>query len=188
MLEPADALRAPAAGPGNGSLDPAAGEGAGEGAREGAGEEAGEGAGERERDQRAALAVAAQRGRISRELHDVVAHGLSVMVIQAQGGAAALHSRPADPRAALEAVVTIGRDGGRRRAGREGGGGKGVERNGVCAALRAGASGFLLKDTLAPDLLSAVRVVVRGDEVVAPSVTRRLLEGHVRAGAADEPR
>jgi DNA-binding NarL/FixJ family response regulator len=49
----------------------------------------------------------------------------------------------------------------------------------VYAALHAGASGFLLKDTLAPDLLSAIRVVARGDAVVAPSVTRRLLERHV---------
>ncbi|NUU23655.1 MAG: histidine kinase, partial [Streptomycetaceae bacterium] len=56
---------------------------------------------ERERDQRAALAVAAERDRISRELHDVVAHGLSVMVVQAQGGAAAMDNRPADTRAAL---------------------------------------------------------------------------------------
>jgi DNA-binding NarL/FixJ family response regulator len=46
----------------------------------------------------------------------------------------------------------------------------------VYAALHAGASGFLLKDTLAADLLSAVRVVVRGDAVVAPSVTRRLID------------
>lgn len=64
----------------------------------------------RERDQQAALAVAAERGRISRELHDVVAHGLSVMVIQAQGGAAALDNRPADTRTALDAVVRTGRD------------------------------------------------------------------------------
>ncbi|HYN97883.1 MAG TPA: response regulator transcription factor [Pilimelia sp.] len=53
----------------------------------------------------------------------------------------------------------------------------------VYAALRAGASGFLLKDTLAPDLLSAIRVVARGDAVVAPSVTRRLLDRHVSNGA-----
>ncbi|WP_045746150.1 sensor histidine kinase [Actinoplanes rectilineatus] len=65
---------------------------------------------ERERDQQAVLAVAAERGRISRELHDVVAHGLSVMVIQAQGGAAALENRPADTRAALEAIIKTGRD------------------------------------------------------------------------------
>ena len=63
----------------------------------------------RDRDQQAALAVAAERGRISRELHDVVAHGLSVMVIQAQGAAAALGNRPADTRIALEAVVSTGR-------------------------------------------------------------------------------
>ncbi|GAA3198436.1 sensor histidine kinase [Dactylosporangium siamense] len=65
---------------------------------------------ERERDQQAALAVAAERGRISREMHDVVAHGLSVIVIQAQGGAAALDRRPADTRAALDAIVRTGRD------------------------------------------------------------------------------
>ena len=65
---------------------------------------------EREQGQLAVLAVTAERGRISRELHDVVAHGLSVMVIQAQGGAAALDSRPADTRAALEAIVATGRD------------------------------------------------------------------------------
>ncbi|GLZ79993.1 DNA-binding response regulator [Actinorhabdospora filicis] len=52
----------------------------------------------------------------------------------------------------------------------------------VYASLRAGASGFLLKDTLAPDLLSAIRVVARGDAVVAPSVTRRLLEKHIGTG------
>ncbi|HWS35931.1 MAG TPA: response regulator transcription factor [Actinoplanes sp.] len=52
----------------------------------------------------------------------------------------------------------------------------------VYAALRAGASGFLLKDTLAADLLSAIRVVTRGESVVAPSVTRRLLERYVTEG------
>ena len=54
----------------------------------------------------------------------------------------------------------------------------------VYAALRAGASGFLLKDTLAADLLSAIRVVAAGDAVVAPSTTRRLLERYVPAGTA----
>jgi DNA-binding NarL/FixJ family response regulator len=49
----------------------------------------------------------------------------------------------------------------------------------VYASLHAGASGFLLKDTLAADLLSAIRVVARGDAVVAPSVTRRLIERYV---------
>ncbi|QWF80421.1 response regulator [Amycolatopsis sp. CA-230715] len=45
----------------------------------------------------------------------------------------------------------------------------------VYAALRAGASGFLLKDSLAADLLSAVRVVAAGEATLAPTVTRRLL-------------
>ena len=45
----------------------------------------------------------------------------------------------------------------------------------VYAALRAGASGFLLKDTPPADLLSGIRAVASGDAVVAPSVTRRLL-------------
>ncbi|MEU7895349.1 response regulator transcription factor [Nonomuraea sp. NPDC049152] len=54
----------------------------------------------------------------------------------------------------------------------------------VYAALQTGASGFLLKDTLASDLLSAIRMVARGDPVVAPSATRRLLERYVRTAPA----
>jgi DNA-binding NarL/FixJ family response regulator len=46
----------------------------------------------------------------------------------------------------------------------------------VFAALRAGASGFLLKDTRPADLLDAVRVVAAGDALLAPAVTRRLIE------------
>jgi DNA-binding NarL/FixJ family response regulator len=46
----------------------------------------------------------------------------------------------------------------------------------VVEALRAGASGFLLKDVPADDLVEAVRVVHRGEAIVAPSVTRRLLD------------
>jgi signal transduction histidine kinase len=64
---------------------------------------------ERERDQQAALAVAAERARISRELHDVVAHGLAVIVMQAQGGAAAFAKRPTDTLAALDTIVATGR-------------------------------------------------------------------------------
>jgi DNA-binding NarL/FixJ family response regulator len=44
------------------------------------------------------------------------------------------------------------------------------------AGLRAGASGFLLKDVPPPDLLSAIRAVASGEAVVAPAVTRRLLD------------
>ncbi|MEJ3747435.1 histidine kinase [Actinomycetes bacterium KLBMP 9797] len=65
---------------------------------------------ERQQGERAALAVIEERARISRELHDVVAHGLSVMVTQAQGAAAALDRKPADTRTALEAIVATGRD------------------------------------------------------------------------------
>ncbi len=46
----------------------------------------------------------------------------------------------------------------------------------IVEALRAGASGFLLKDAPAEDLVAAIRTVARGDAVVAPSVTRRLLD------------
>jgi DNA-binding NarL/FixJ family response regulator len=46
----------------------------------------------------------------------------------------------------------------------------------VYAGLRAGASGFLLKDALAADLVAAIRIVVAGEAVVAPSATRRLIE------------
>jgi DNA-binding NarL/FixJ family response regulator len=61
------------------------------------------------------------------------------------------------------------------------------------AALRAGASGFLLKDAPTADLLSAIRAVASGDAVVAPSTTRRLLAtiAHqlpvAEASAADAP-
>jgi DNA-binding NarL/FixJ family response regulator len=46
----------------------------------------------------------------------------------------------------------------------------------VYAALRAGASGFLLKDVPPAELVSGIRAVAGGDAVVAPSVTRRLLD------------
>ena len=53
----------------------------------------------------------------------------------------------------------------------------------VYAGLRAGASGFVLKDALARELISAVRVVASGEAVVAPTVTRRLIERFI----GDEP-
>ncbi len=49
----------------------------------------------------------------------------------------------------------------------------------VFAALRAGASGFLLKDVRPAELVEAIRVVARGDALLAPSVTRRLLDRFV---------
>jgi DNA-binding NarL/FixJ family response regulator len=49
----------------------------------------------------------------------------------------------------------------------------------VHAGLRAGASGFLLKDVPAPDLTAAIRTVAAGDAVLSPSTTRRLIERFV---------
>jgi DNA-binding NarL/FixJ family response regulator len=55
----------------------------------------------------------------------------------------------------------------------------------VFAALRAGASGFLLKDVRPPDLVEAIRVVARGDALLAASVTRRLLDRFAAVLPAD---
>ena len=57
----------------------------------------------------------------------------------------------------------------------------------VFAALRAGASGFLLKDLRRDDLVHAVRVVAGGDALLAPSVTRRLVADYARRPAARAP-
>ena len=59
----------------------------------------------------------------------------------------------------------------------------------VFAALRAGASGFLLKDAHPAELLGAIRAVAAGDAVVAPSATRRLLDHvtHTLPGAPARP-
>jgi DNA-binding NarL/FixJ family response regulator len=57
----------------------------------------------------------------------------------------------------------------------------------VYEALGAGASGFLLKDAPAADLVNAVRVVARGDALLAPSVTRRLVEDVARRRRAHVP-
>jgi DNA-binding NarL/FixJ family response regulator len=54
----------------------------------------------------------------------------------------------------------------------------------VFEALRAGASGFLLKDTLPDDLLAAVRVLANGEALLAPKVTRRLIEQFVQQPVA----
>jgi DNA-binding NarL/FixJ family response regulator len=55
----------------------------------------------------------------------------------------------------------------------------------VYAALRAGASGFLLKDATAAELVNAVRVVAAGDALLAPSVTRRLIADFARQRVPD---
>ena len=64
---------------------------------------------EREREQQIALAEAAERARIAREMHDVVAHGLSVMVLQAEGARYSLPAGADVSRAALEEVARTGR-------------------------------------------------------------------------------
>jgi DNA-binding NarL/FixJ family response regulator len=57
----------------------------------------------------------------------------------------------------------------------------------VYGALRAGASGFLLKDTPPAELLTAIRVVAAGDGLLAPSVTRRLIGEFARRPATATP-
>ncbi len=52
----------------------------------------------------------------------------------------------------------------------------------VYASLRAGASGFLLKDAPGDDLIDAIRVVARGDALIAPSVTKRLISDFAAQG------
>jgi DNA-binding NarL/FixJ family response regulator len=55
----------------------------------------------------------------------------------------------------------------------------------VYEALRAGASGFLLKDAPADQLVTAIRVVAAGDALLAPSITRRLIEEFARRPLAN---
>src|SRR4029077_2471847 len=57
----------------------------------------------------------------------------------------------------------------------------------VYDALRAGASGFLLKDTLPEDLVAAIRIVARGDALIAPGITKRLIEQFARSAPAGTP-
>jgi signal transduction histidine kinase len=64
---------------------------------------------EAERDAQAKVAAAAERARIARELHDVIAHHVSVMVVQADGAAYALRSSPETTEKALQAISGTGR-------------------------------------------------------------------------------
>jgi signal transduction histidine kinase len=64
---------------------------------------------ERERDAQAQIAAAAERARIAREMHDVIAHNVSVMVVQADGATFALDAQPERAREALGAISRTGR-------------------------------------------------------------------------------
>jgi signal transduction histidine kinase len=64
---------------------------------------------ETERDQATRIAVAAERGRIARELHDVVAHAVSVMVVQADGASYAIRSNPDLAQRAVQTISETGR-------------------------------------------------------------------------------
>ncbi|MFI8185394.1 sensor histidine kinase [Actinacidiphila glaucinigra] len=85
---------------------------------------------QREREAQSKAAVAAERARIARELHDVVAHNVSVMVVQADGAAYVLDASPEQAKQALETISTTGRQAltemrrllGVLRAGDDGGG------------------------------------------------------------------
>src|SRR5262245_64371544 len=57
----------------------------------------------------------------------------------------------------------------------------------VYSGLRAGASGFLLKDALPEELTAAIRTVAAGDAVIAPAATRRLIERFLDAAAPPNP-
>jgi signal transduction histidine kinase len=65
---------------------------------------------ERDREEQARRAVAAERSRIARELHDVISHNVSVMVVQAAAGRDVFASRPERAREALGSIESIGRE------------------------------------------------------------------------------
>jgi signal transduction histidine kinase len=63
---------------------------------------------EREREEKARAAVAEERVRIARELHDVVAHAISVIILQARGGRRSLATHPGETREALDTIEATG--------------------------------------------------------------------------------
>ena len=65
---------------------------------------------EREREQQSRLAAAAERSRIAREMHDVIAHALSVMIAQADGAGYVIDESPGTAKQALERISRTGRD------------------------------------------------------------------------------
>jgi signal transduction histidine kinase len=67
-------------------------------------------AAERQREERARAAVAEERARIARELHDVVAHAISVVVLQSRGGRRSLTNDPDEAREAFDAIESTGKE------------------------------------------------------------------------------
>jgi DNA-binding CsgD family transcriptional regulator len=147
---------------------------------------------ERERDAQALVAAAAERARIAREIHDVVAHNVSVMVVQADGAAFALDGSPQRAREALGAISATGRralaemrsllgvlrDPASRdvdlAAGPELGPQPGIDELGELLG-QARAAGLPVSFTVS----GVPRPVHAGDSVVAPSTTRRLIDRFV---------
>ena len=118
----------------------------------------------RERALREALSE--QRLQIARELHDIVAHAMSVVAVQAGVGSHITSHQTAERPARVLILTTFDLD------------------EYVYAALRAGASGFLLKDTPPAELLAAIRIIAAGDALLAPSVTRKLIREFARQSPA----
>jgi DNA-binding NarL/FixJ family response regulator len=86
---------------------------------------------------------------------------LDVRMARGDGLAAAAEIRRLVPRTQVVMLTTFGED------------------ETVAAALRAGAAGFLLKDTPPDDIIQAVRVAARGEAILSPRITRQLIDRYV---------
>jgi len=157
---------------------------------------------EREHAEEARRAVDEERLRIARELHDVIAHSMSVIAVQSAVGHHVIDTQPAEARKERPDVILMdirmphldGLEATRVICQAEETGHVKVLilttfdlDEYVYAALRAGASGFLLKDTPPNDLLAGIRVIAAGDALLAPSVTRQLIGEFVRRPDSDRP-
>ena len=93
--------------------------------------------------------------------HHVDVALLDVRMARGDGLAAAAEIRRLVPRTQVVMLTTFGED------------------ETVAAALRAGAAGFLLKDTPPDDIIQAVRVAARGEAILSPRITRQLIDRYV---------